>query len=218
MKSPCIRSVFRPLRKIESAALEGHKTSAMEFEHDLASHEIRKNAWKASALQTAKKGGSFERFEEEEPRRPPQVRFVLNDATIEKLHSILEENPQGVLYLRDELVGWLATLDSEGRERERPSFLEAWNGDSGYAMDRIGRGSVQVECLCVSLFGGIQPAKLQSYLLDAVSGGNNDDGLAQRLQVLVWPVGERRRRHRGQHRVLGFRLLAPRRRTGHGQH
>lgn len=187
MKSPCIRSVFRPLRKIETAALEKHKMSAMEFERDLAAHEIRKNAWKASSLQTAKKGGSFSRFEEEEPRRPPLERFVLNDATIEKLHAILEENPQGVLYLRDELVGWLATLDSEGRERERPFFLEAWNGDSGYAMDRMGRGSVRVECLCVSLFGGIQPAKLQSYLLDAVSGGNNDDGLAQRLQVLVWP-------------------------------
>jgi putative DNA primase/helicase len=85
------------------------------------------------------------------------------------------------------LVGWLATLDSEGRERERPFFLEAWNGDGGYVIDRIGRGSVRVESLCVSLFGGLQPAKLQAYLLDAVSGGTNDDGLAQRLQVLVWP-------------------------------
>jgi putative DNA primase/helicase len=158
-----------------------------EYERDVAAHEIRKSAWKARATQSAKKGGSFDRFEEEQPERPPQERFIINDATIEKLHAILEENPQGILYLRDELVGWLATLDSEGRERERPFFLEAWNGDSGYTIDRIGRGSVRVDSLCISLFGGLQPAKLQAYLLDAVSGGTNDDGLAQRLQVLVWP-------------------------------
>jgi putative DNA primase/helicase len=40
-------------------------------------------------------------------------------------------------------------------------------------------------CLC--LFGGIQPARLQTYLADAVTGGPNDDGLMQRFQVLVWP-------------------------------
>jgi putative DNA primase/helicase len=187
MKSPCMKSILRPLRKIEAATVDVHKAAAEEYERELAAHEIRKNAWKASATQAAKKGGSFDLFEEEQPQRPPQERFIINDATIEKLHAILEENPQGVLYLRDELVGWLATLDSEGRERERPFFLEAWNGDGGYVIDRIGRGSVRVDSLCISLFGGLQPAKLQAYLLDAVSGGTNDDGLAQRLQVLVWP-------------------------------
>ena len=187
LKSPCIRTVFRPLRKIEAAALDVHKAAMQEFERDLAEYEVRKNAWKATATSAAKRGGTFERFDEEQPQRPPQERFIINDATIEKLHAILEENPQGILYLRDELVGWLATLDSEGRERERPFFLESWNGDGGYVIDRIGRGSVRVDNLCISLFGGLQPAKLQAYLLDAVSGGTNDDGLAQRLQVLVWP-------------------------------
>ena len=187
MKSPCIRSVFRPLRKIEAAAIEVHEAAMQEFEREVAAFEVRKNAWKAQATQAAKRGGTFSRFEEEQPKKPPQERSIINDATIEKLHAILEENPQGILYLRDELVGWLATLDSEGRERERPFFLEAWNGDGGYVIDRIGRGSVRVDNLCISLFGGLQPAKLQAYLLDAVSGGTNDDGLAQRLQVLVWP-------------------------------
>jgi putative DNA primase/helicase len=65
--------------------------------------------------------------------------------------------------------------------------LEAWNGDGGYTIDRIGRGTLYVEYLCLSVFGGIQPAKLQNYLTDAVIGGGNDDGLVQRLQVLVWP-------------------------------
>ena len=40
---------------------------------------------------------------------------------------------------------------------------------------------------CVSLFGGIQPSKLRAYLSDAANLGLSDDGMLQRLQVLVWP-------------------------------
>jgi hypothetical protein len=56
----------------------------------------------------------------------------------------MRDNPSGVLVIRDELSGWLATLDKPGREGERGFFLSAWNGDTGYTMDRIGRGSIHV--------------------------------------------------------------------------
>jgi hypothetical protein len=39
----------------------------------------------------------------------------------------------------------------------------------------------------VSLFGGIQPARLRSYLQDALQDGPANDGLIQRFQNLVWP-------------------------------
>jgi hypothetical protein len=51
-----------------------------------------------------------------------------------------------------DLAGWFATLDTKGRERERPFFLEAWNGDGSYTVDRIGRGTLHVEHLCISIF------------------------------------------------------------------
>ena len=57
------------------------------------------------------------------------TRYLVNEASIEKLHVILRENPQGVLYLRDELSGWIAQLEQRGRERERAFFLETWDGD-----------------------------------------------------------------------------------------
>ena len=52
------------------------------------------------------------------------------DATTEKLHEILNENPAGVFVVRDELTGWLGELDKPGREGERAFYLQAWNGDS----------------------------------------------------------------------------------------
>jgi putative DNA primase/helicase len=39
----------------------------------------------------------------------------------------------------------------------------------------------------VSLLGGIQPGRLLAYGSGAVNGGPTDDGLFQRLQILVWP-------------------------------
>src|SRR5260370_34507304 len=99
----------------------------------------------------------------------------------------MRDNPAGVLVIRDELSGWLATLDKPGREGERGFFLSAWNGDTGYTVDRIGRGSIHVDACCVSMLGGIQPARLRSYLADAVQDGPLNDGLLQRFQVLVYP-------------------------------
>ena len=39
----------------------------------------------------------------------------------------------------------------------------------------------------MSLFGGIQPARLRTYLQDALENGPGDDGLMPRFQILVWP-------------------------------
>lgn len=177
LKSPLIGEIFRPLRALEKAAIEAHKLEMEDYEREFEEWDARKKKARKDA----------ESFDDPKPERPPGLRYLVNDATIEKMHAISEDNPQGVLLFRDELAGWFASLDTKGHERERPFFLEGWNGDGSYTIDRIGRGTLYVEYLCISVFGGIQPAKLQNYLTDAVIGGGNDDGLVQRLQVLVWP-------------------------------
>jgi hypothetical protein len=58
-------------------------------------------------------------------------------------------------------------------------------------MLRIGRGSIHVEHCCVSLFGGISPARLRAYLADALRDGPSNDGLIQRFQLVVWPDTKR---------------------------
>lgn len=108
-------------------------------------------------------------------------RFIVNDSTVEKLGVILKENPNGVLLLRDELAGWGASLNR--REGDREFYLESWNGNGSFTVDRIGRGTLHVPNLCLSVFGGIQPSKLDS--LCSPSGGS--DGLLQRFQILVYP-------------------------------
>jgi putative DNA primase/helicase len=114
-------------------------------------------------------------------------RLIVGDSTFEKLHELMAENPAGLLVVRDELTGWWAQLDRIGREGERAFCLQAWNGDTGHTVDRIGRGSVFVPACCMSMLGGITPGRLRSYLVDALKDGPTNDGLIQRFQVLVWP-------------------------------
>jgi hypothetical protein len=111
-----------------------------------------------------------------------QRRVLVNNSTPEKLHEVLSANPAGVFVLRDELSGWLAELDQEGREVQRELFLTSWNGDTEYRMDRIGRGS-RFATMCVSMAGSFQPALLQNYL----EKKDRKDGLFQRFQLFVWP-------------------------------
>jgi hypothetical protein len=54
-------------------------------------------------------------------------------------------------------------------------------------VDRIGRGSLHVPALCLSILGSFQPGPLSTYVYQATQGEKGDDGLLQRFQVLVWP-------------------------------
>jgi putative DNA primase/helicase len=120
---------------------------------------------------------------------PPPVRrrYLVNDSTVEKLGEILNENPNGILCFRDELIGLLKSLDKEGQEGARSFYLEAWAGDGRYTYDRIGRGTIDIEAAIFSLIGSIQPGPLRGYLQAAVSHGQGADGLMQRFQLAVYP-------------------------------
>jgi len=80
-----------------------------------------------------------------------------------------------------ELVKW----EREDGQDERAYFLEGWNGNGSYTDAKIGRGLTDAKNICISLLGGIQPDKLSRYLHQAMKG--NNDGLMQRLQLVVWP-------------------------------
>ncbi|MBX9705244.1 MAG: DUF3987 domain-containing protein [Gammaproteobacteria bacterium] len=120
------------------------------------------------------------------PTKPILRRYITNDSTVEKIAELLTENPRGMLVQTDELIALFSSFDKQGRESDRAFYLQGWNGDSSYTADRVSRGTIKVDCLCINLIGTIQPAKLNQYILQAYSMTAND-GLIQRLQLLVYP-------------------------------
>ncbi len=192
MKTPAMEQPLRPLKRLEAEAKEEFKLAEKEYlALEMVAEASRKHAQKdilATAVENKARAMELARNAiESETDSPVRQRFVVNDSTVEKLGVILAENPNGVLVFRDELTGLLRSLDRDGQESARAFYLEAWNGNASFAYDRIGRGTLDIECAIVSILGGIQPGPLRQYLRDAMHGGKGDDGLLQRFQLAVWP-------------------------------
>ncbi|HEV2460052.1 MAG TPA: YfjI family protein [Ktedonobacterales bacterium] len=196
LKSPALAEVLKPLERLAFEALEEYRSQCAEYAANAMVAEARNAAIQERMKKAAKAGNEAEladlaaQVRELEQPKPVPRRFKTNDATVEKLAELLLDNPSGLLVHRDELSGWLRTLDKQGHEGDRAFYLEAWNGTGSFNVDRIGRGSLAVPALCLSLLGGIQPGPLASYVYAASSADNADnDGLLQRFQLLVWPDG-----------------------------
>ena len=192
-KTPSLTKAMAPLHQFESVEFEKHGLAMGKY---LEQEKVAKVALKANEKLLKKKieGGKQEEGEKDflkslnlgpvEP--PPCKRFIVNDATVEKLGELLGSNPMGVLLFRDELTGWLNMLDKPDRASDRAFYLECWAGTGSFTYDRIGRGTQRIESATLSLMGGIQPGKLMPYLV-AQKEGKGDDGLIERFQLMVFP-------------------------------
>ena len=184
MKSPALAQVLSPLRKLEAAALSSFTTTQAQHEIDKIKHVAD---MKTIEKQIKSGAAILPNQLPVVPVEPQPQRYLVNDSTYQKLGAVLSGNPHGLLVFQDELSGLLTRLDTSGQEPARAFYLEAWNGQQDYTFDRLERGTVRIPRLCFSLLGGLQPSKLREYLRSAVYGGKGDDGLAQRLQMLVYP-------------------------------
>lgn len=196
LKTASAQEAARPLRRLAAAAQEDFQAGSVEAEANKALLDLQIAAVKERAKQAAKKGEDPNPFIDElsdlgqrlRDNARTERRYLTQDITVEKLGELLRENPRGLLVLRDEIAGWLRTLDKPGREGEREFFLEAWNGTGDFTFDRIARGTIHIPAVTISIFGTIQPAKLASYVDAALDDdGSSNDGLLQRFQILVWP-------------------------------
>lgn len=198
MKTPAISRVFKILTPLEIEAKEKHKEEYLDFEvqaeilkaeFEKIKKDIKKNPERVTDEQKIR----LKEIKEELQRATPKLkRYKTNDVTVEKLADLCGENPDGILVYRDELTGLLKSWEKQGHETARAFYLEAWNGDSGYTVDRVMKGSTFIQKLCVSMFGGIQPDKLKGYLNQLENGEN--DGMVQRLQLLVYPDSKKYQR------------------------
>jgi putative DNA primase/helicase len=194
-KTPAVEESLRPLSRLAAAARANHQEATKKYAESqiiaLAQKEAAKNELKVAAKKKDVQQHKLEELarqiarEFDEPAPTPK-RYIVNDTTVEKLGELLAENPNGLTLFRDELSGFLRTLDKQGHESDRGFYLETWNGSGAYTVDRIGRGTIVISSACIALFGTIQPGPLARYLRGAISG-EEADGFVPRFQILVYP-------------------------------
>lgn len=117
-----------------------------------------------------------------EPDPPPPRRWLVMDATYERIAQILAEpTTVGLLSLQDELGGWFERLDASSSAGARAGWLSLWSG-SAAMVDRKVAASSFVRRTAVSLFGNVQPDRLIGMINaegeDAAAAG---DGLWSRF-------------------------------------
>ena len=193
-KTPAANAAMKYFDRLDAQEIEKLLDASWMYAAETAAFEAVESAVKSTMKAAAlgkgddlKMAVAIERLQELLPPEAPRSRrFKTNDSTIEKLGDMLVHNPDGMLVFRDELMGLLYGWEKEGKEGDKAFYLEGWNGTGSFNIDRIGRGSLRIENLCLSVFGGIQPDLLEKYLAH-IATANDNDGRIQRFQVLVYP-------------------------------
>jgi hypothetical protein len=125
-----------------------------------------------------------EEWDEQDPEtrglRPTRETVYVCDVNTEKLAEILQDNPRGVALIRDELTGWVASMNqyrAHGRGADRQFYLSAWAGERVH-VDRKNRDEpVFAAHPFVGVIGGLPPD-----LLTNLRGEKNlADGFLDRI-------------------------------------
>jgi putative DNA primase/helicase len=196
-KTPAQEKAMKPLLKLDEKAQEAYKQEEKSQSAARNQREAEISSIRSALIKHYKKpdnsnvdpvalGARMAELQEQNETDTVR-RYWTTDATIEKLAELLSHNPNGLLVKRDELMGWLRTMDRSGHEGDRAFYLESHGGDGTAYHDRIGRGTTRCDGVCLSIHGNIQPGPLKKYVRDALGNSQGADGLLQRFQLMVWP-------------------------------
>lgn len=194
-KSPALKKVLEMMGDLQSLENNNYQQKAKEWEVDLQVAELVKRDKDRKAQTQIKDDHSQKNLDAirqdlmgyEPPVKPPLREYVVYDATVAKLGEILSGYSWGTLAYRDELIGLLLSLDKEGEQEAKGFYLTAYSGDQPYIVNRIGRGRIAIDRVCLSLLGSIQPDRLRDYFHGGINGGSGNDGLLQRFGLAVFP-------------------------------
>jgi hypothetical protein len=187
LKSPAQREALAPLRRVAARLVREHREAMRAFSWEREKYQkLRAEALKEAA-DAAKEGGEIKE-PPAEPERPPDVRVLVQDITIEKLAPLLADNPQGLLLARDELSGWIGSMTRYGGKDvasgDLPHWLSIFNAEPILVDRKTGdRPTIHVPSAAVSLVGGIQPGIWRRVMKAA----HYDSGLVARL-LIAWPA------------------------------
>lgn len=183
-KTPALRPIVEASRAIEREAEPAWQAASAEYAALAEGARAIGEQWREAVGRATKNGEPLPERPPgaDAPPAPPRPRVLAMDTTTEELQHLLAEQPRGLLYMRDELTGWLGNHDRYGcHGGDRAFFLECWNGGA-YIADRVKhRGQpVRIRRAALTILGGMPPDRLREALAGA------DDGLAARL-AYIWP-------------------------------
>lgn len=187
-KTPALDETRKPILELQNKAF-------IKYENEKADYEIEAKFYERESTNSVKGCKDIESYKTklamlDKPKKPNVRRFETNDITAPKLIQFLAENPNGLMLFRDELTGWLKSLEADYDKSARSFILELWKGAIAYELSRVDGREIRVTSGTFSIIGGIQPSKLQRYVAEAYSF-DNSDGFLQRFLFTYPDTGTR---------------------------
>jgi hypothetical protein len=157
-KSPVLALTTRALIDLFRAERRAFVAAQKEYLCEIKKYKVLLDEWKRS--QRKRSGPPTD--PPIEPKPPIERRVLVSDCTVEGLAVLLEQNPLGLLLVRDELAGWITGFDryTSGRKGgDQPAWLSMYAA-APLVIDRKVSASCFVARAAVSLLGTIQPGTL----------------------------------------------------------
>ncbi|MFC4892241.1 DUF3987 domain-containing protein [Pseudofrancisella aestuarii] len=186
-KTPSINYAIEPIRDIQKnnkyKSIE--QSESLDRKNNLINIQIKA---RERELSRAKEKEDISKFSEEINslkdgllKQPYPRQIIENSTTWQALiKSMKDNNPNGLLYVNDEISGFFEKLDKKDNEEEKSFFNTIYNGYD-YSYKTVGRGCDYVENPTLSIIGGIQPSKLNKIVRNY-----DNSGFLARFQLITF--------------------------------
>ena len=195
LKSPSWEMAVRPMQTRQTALFAEFKLATEQYEHDKSEYDADLSDWKKNGR---KQGLPMP----EPPERPTPERLVISDATAEAVAVVLSENPRGVLLARDEVSGFVNSMDGyKSVHGVDVTFWLSVHRAGAITIDRkTGKRIIHIPRSNVSICGTTQLGTLQAAFAGRYSEAGDadamekparehlEDGLAARFLMCCPPI------------------------------
>jgi Protein of unknown function (DUF3987) len=171
-KSPALDLVMRPLYAMQQALHQGYLEARAHYDRARLEYDRDLAEWKRGKRHALT-------VPPEKPTEPSFGQIVSTDATLEALAVVLEQNPRGLLFVRDELTGWARSMDQYKGNRggDRQSWLSFWNGAQVVVNRKSRKGALLLNDPFVCVAGCLPP----DVLADLGDEQGREDGFVHRI-------------------------------------
>jgi len=123
-KSPALSAATLPVREIQQGYSLEHKNAQDEYLSKVSAYNIQVELWKK------RKPEDKDPADQPVPPVEPFMKQIkTNNATIEAIGNLLEQNPRGILFEQDELAAWAKSMNAyrSGKGSDLEIWLSFWS-------------------------------------------------------------------------------------------
>lgn len=167
MKSHPVGTIIEPIENIDREVKLSYDAEYLDYEKEVA------EAKKKTLI-----------------RKPKFKQIRVTDITLESLHDVHSINKRGLGYYKDELVGFINSMNQYHKGGDEQFWLESFNNKS-YIVNRVSKQVNLIEDTMINIIGTIQPSVLSNMSKDHGENGLLDRFLYTSAEEKIYPLSER---------------------------